>query len=156
MRRALAFPVALLAAGVVAGCTRPALSEEDYQRRATEICAETERRERALGQPRTDAEVVPLLRRVRAVHRRETERIAQLNPPLDWEERHDEAVKIGINEDRTAERLIREIERSPSPHAELLRRREEFRRAGGHYGRRVRRRADIPGCAPRRSRSLLP
>jgi hypothetical protein len=156
MPRTTTIVVAALAAAAAAGCTRPALSDEDYQRRTAEICAETERSERALGEPRTDADVVPLLRRVRALHRRETERIARLNPPLDWEERHNEAVEVGVDEDRAAQRLIVRLERSPRPRAELLRSRDEWRRLGVHYGRRLTRRGGVPGCAARRSRSLLP
>ena len=155
MRRAAAV-LALGLAAVAAGCTRPELSEDEYQRRAAEICADTERRERALGDPRTDAEVVPLLGRVRALHRRETERIARLNPPVDREKEHDRAVRIGRDEDRMAERLIDRLRRSPTPRADLLRSRTEWRSLGRHYGRRVRREGRLPGCVDRRSTSLLP
>ena len=155
MRRA----AALLSLGLLAlaaGCTRPELSEEDYQRRAADICAETEQGERALGEPRSDAEVIPLLGRVRALHRRETERIARLNPPVDREKEHDRAVRIGRAEDRMAEELIDRLRRSPTPRAELMRNRAEWRSLGRHYGRLVRREGRLPGCVGRRSKSLLP
>jgi hypothetical protein len=129
MRRAT-FPCAL-AALLLVGCSRPETPRLDYRRQTNAICAATVQQVRALPQPRSDAELLAVLRRLRAINRRMTERIAVLDaPPGDRPERRQDAVvDIGLRTDKAAQKLIEALSRSGQPQRELDRRRPTLRRA---------------------------
>ena len=123
--------VCALAALLLAGCSRPDTPRLEYRRQANAICAAAAQQVRALPQPRSDAELLAVLRRLRAINRRMTERIAVLDaPPGDRaEHRQDAVVDIGLRTDKAAQKLIETLPRSGQPQRELDRRRPALRRA---------------------------
>jgi hypothetical protein len=129
MRRA-ALPCAL-AALLLAGCSRPELTRNEYAKRTHAICADAVRQVQALPPLRSDAEIVATVRRVRAINRRMTGRIAALDPPPGDrpERRQDAIVDIGLRTDIAARHLIEALTKSPNPRRELDRRRPALRRA---------------------------
>jgi len=122
-RRPVPALVLLVVAGLVAaGCTRPALSRQEYRARVTGYCAQAQAEQRALP-PATDrAALLVRLRRLRAVNRRLTNRIARLNPPIGTDRSHDSAINVGLRTDRLLGRLTAALKTSPDPAAELARR----------------------------------
>ncbi len=104
--------LAVLAAVALAGCTRPAQAEQ-----------------RRLPAAADRATLLARLRRLRAINRRLTNRIARVNPPIGTDRSHDSAINIGLRTDRTLGRLTAAVKTSPDPAAELARRRPELVRA---------------------------
>src|SRR3981189_2055978 len=92
----------VLAAVAIADATRPALTRPAAADRPTPL---------------------PRLRRLRAINRRLTDRIARVNPPIGTDRSHDSAINIGLRTDRELGRLTLALKRSPDPAAELARRR---------------------------------
>ena len=115
--------LAVLAAVVLAGCTRPALSRQDYRARVTGYCAAAQAEQRALPAVTDRATLLARLRRLRAINRRLTNRIARVNPPIGTDRSHDSAINIGLRTDRALGRLTAALKTSPDPAAELARRR---------------------------------
>src|SRR6266516_284025 len=101
--------LAILAAVALAGCTRPALSRQDYRAR---------------------------VRRLRAINRRLTNRIARVNPPIGTDRSHDSAINIGLRTDRALGRLTAALKTSPDPAAELARRRPALVQAAANDAHR--------------------
>src|SRR6266480_4372031 len=97
--------LAILAAVALAGCTRPALSRQDYRARVTGYCATAQAEQRALPAATDRAALLIRLRRLRAINRRLTNRIAQLNPPIGTDQSHDKAINIGLRTDRVLGRV---------------------------------------------------
>lgn len=136
----------LLALLVLAGCARPALRRQEYRSRATRVCAEAQTAQRAIPAATDRATLLAGLRRLRAINRRMTNGIAALNPPIGTDKSHDAAVEIGLRTDRTLGALTLALRRSPSPAAELARRRPALARAAAvdaHRWARLR----LHGCA---------
>jgi hypothetical protein len=153
MRRA-ALPCAL-AALLLAGCSRPELPRREYAKRTQAICADAVRQVQALPAPRSDAEIIATVRRLRAINRRATERIAALDAPPGNrpERRQDAVVDIGLRTDFAAGELLEALTKSPHPRRELDRRRPALRRAAtsdGHAWARGR----LRGCAAGPTRAL--
>ncbi|MDX6668628.1 MAG: hypothetical protein QOK04_2008, partial [Solirubrobacteraceae bacterium] len=98
--------------------------------------------------PRSDAEIVATVRRVRAINRRTTERIAALDAPpgARAELRQDSVVDIGLRTDFAAGELLEALSRSPQPRRELERQRPALRRAAANEAR-VWARARLRRCA---------
>lgn len=121
----------LLAAIVLAGCSRPETPRPEYRRLTRAICLDAVRQVRALPRPRSDAELLTVLRRLQAINRRMTERIALVDPPDGQrpELRQDAAVDIGIRTNATVRELIESLQASAQPRRELVRRRTTLRRA---------------------------
>src|SRR6266550_2076961 len=115
--------LAILAAVALAGCTRPALSRQDYRARVTGYCAAAQAEQRALSAVTDRATLLARLRRLRAINRRLTNRIARVNPPIGTDRSHDSAINIGLRTDRALGRLTVALKTSPDPAAELARRR---------------------------------
>jgi hypothetical protein len=113
----------LAGAVVLAGCTRPALSRQDYRARVTGYCERAQAAQRALPAASSRDALLTRLRRLRAVNRRLTNRIARLNPPIGTDRSHDSAINIGLRTDRLLGRLTTALKTSPDPAAELARRR---------------------------------
>jgi hypothetical protein len=118
----------LLAALAVAGCTRPALSRQDYRARVTHYCVQAQAAQRALPSATDRGTLLTRLRRLRAINRRLTNRIAQLNPPIGTDRSHDSAINVGLRTDRVLGQVTRALRTSPDPAAELARRRPELAR----------------------------
>jgi hypothetical protein len=112
----------VLAAVAVAGCTRPALSRQDYRARVTGYCATAQAHQRALPAATDRAALLTRLRRLRAINRRLTNQIARVNPPIGTDRSHDSAINIGLRTDRELGRLVVALKSSPDPAAELARR----------------------------------
>ena len=126
------FPaLCLLAAIVLAGCSRPETPRPEYRRLTRAICLDGVRQVRALPRPRSDAELITVLRRLQAINRRMTERIALLDAPEGQrpELRQDAAVDIGIRTNATLRELIESLRASRQPRLELERRAAALRRA---------------------------
>jgi hypothetical protein len=121
--------LAVLAAVALAGCTRSALSRQDYRARVTGYCATAQAEQRGLPAATDRATLLAGLRRLRAINRRLTNRIARVNPPIGTDRSHDSAINIGLRTDRALGRLTAEVKTSPDPAAELARRRPELVRA---------------------------
>jgi hypothetical protein len=115
--------LAVLAAVALAGCTRPALSRQEYRARVTGYCATAQAEQRALPATTDRTALLARLRRLRAINRRLTNRIARLNPPIGTDRSHDSAINIGLRADRALGRLTVALKTSPDPAAELARRR---------------------------------
>jgi hypothetical protein len=113
----------LMAAVALAGCTRPALSRQEYRARVTGYCARAQADQRALPAPTSRDALIIRLRRLRAINRRLTNEIARLNPPIGTDRSHDSAINIGLRTDRALGRLTAALKASPDPAAELARRR---------------------------------
>jgi hypothetical protein len=128
LRRARRCLPALVVLGAVtlAGCTRPALSRQDYRARVTGYCATAQAEQRALPAATDRAALLVRLRRLRAINRRLTNRIAQVNPPIGTDGSHDRAINIGLRTDRALGRLTVALKHSPNPAAELAHRRPEL------------------------------
>jgi hypothetical protein len=107
--------------GVLLGaCTRPALSRSEYRSRVGALCGEAKRALGALALPRAaPTGLVVSLRRLRAINRRLTNRIAVLDPPLGTDRSHDAAIAIGQRTDRALGRLTAALAGSASPAREL-------------------------------------
>jgi hypothetical protein len=119
-------PVATLALAAVVllvGCTRPALSRQDYRARVTAYCARARAEQAALPAAAGRTALLTRLRRLRAINRALTNRIARLNPPIGTDRSHDRAINIGLRTDRTLGQLTVALKHSPDPAAELARRR---------------------------------
>jgi hypothetical protein len=123
-------PLVALAALVLAGCSRPVMPDAEYAKRTRAICGDAVRQVQALPTPRSDAEIGATVRRVRAINRHVTERIATLDTPRGAraEHRQDGAVDIGLRTDAAARRLLHALAKSPQPRRELERRRPALRR----------------------------
>jgi hypothetical protein len=119
----------VLTALALAGCTRPALSRQDYRARVTGYCATAQASQRALPAATNRAALLTRLRRLRAINRRLTNQIAQVNPPIGTDRSHDNAINIGLRTDRALGRLTVALKTSPDPAAELARRRPSLTRA---------------------------
>src|SRR6478672_674838 len=119
----------LLTAVVVAGCTRPALSRQEYRTRVTGYCASAQSEQRTLPAATDRAALLTRLRRLRAINRSLTNRIARVNPPIGTDRSHDSAINIGLRTDRALGRLTVALKTSPNPAAELTRRRPDLARA---------------------------
>ena len=119
----------LVTAVVLAGCTRPALSRQEYRARVTGYCATAQAHERALPAATDRATLLTRLRRLRAINRRLTNQIARVNPPIGTDRSHDSAINIGLRTDRALGRLTVALKTSPNPAAELARRRPDLARA---------------------------
>ena|SRR2546421_1885342 len=115
--------LAVLALLTVAGCTRPALSRQKYRARVTGYCTAAQAAQGALPAATDRAALLTRLRRLRAINRRLTNRIAQLNPPIGTDQSHDKAINIGLRTDRVLGRITAALKTSPDPAAELARRR---------------------------------
>ncbi len=105
----------LLAGTLLSACTRPALSRSEYRGRVTALCAATQRSLAALPRPGSATQLVPTLRRVRAINRRFTTRLAVLDPPLGTDRSHDAAIAIGQRTDRSIGRLTARLKGSTAP-----------------------------------------
>jgi hypothetical protein len=119
----------LVTAVVLAGCTRPALSRQEYRARVTGYCATAQAHQRALPAATDRATLLTRLRRLRAINRRLTNQIARVNPPIGTDRSHDSAINIGLRADRALGRLTVALKTSPNPAAELARRRPDLARA---------------------------
>jgi hypothetical protein len=119
----------LLTAVVLAGCTRPALSRQEYRTRVTGYCATAQSEQRTLPAATDRAALLTRLRRLRAINRSLTNRIARVNPPIGTDRSHDSAINIGLRTDRALGRLTVALKTSPNPAAELARRRPDLARA---------------------------
>jgi len=119
----------LLTAVVLAGCTRPALSRQEYRTRVTGYCATAQSELRTLPAATDRAALLTRLRRLRAINRSLTNRIARVNPPIGTDRSHDSAINIGLRTDRALGRLTVALKTSPNPAAELARRRPDLARA---------------------------
>jgi hypothetical protein len=119
----------LVTAVVLAGCTRPALSRQEYRARVTGYCATAQAHQRALPAATDRATLLTRLRRLRAINRRLTNQIARVNPPIGTDRSHDSAINIGLRTDRALGRLTVALKTSPNPAAELARRRPDLARA---------------------------
>src|SRR5436190_24106891 len=128
--------LAVLGAITVAGCTRPALSRQDYRGRVTAYCATAQAEQRALPAATDRATLLARLRRLRAINRRLTNRIARVNPPIGSDRSHDSAINIGLRTDRALGRLTADLKTSPNPAAELARRRPDLARAATNNAHR--------------------
>jgi hypothetical protein len=119
------------AALALTGCSRPATPRFEYQRKTAAICADTVHQVRALPAPRSDAEIVTVVRRLRTINRHMTQRIAVLDPPPGDrpERRQDGIVDSGLRTDGVARELLEALTRSSQPRHELERRRPALRRA---------------------------
>jgi hypothetical protein len=128
----------LLVAFVVAGCSRPATPRLEYQKQTQAICVDTVREVRALPAPRSDAEIVAVVRRLREINRSMTKRIAVLDPPPGdrHERRQDYIVDIGLRTDAAARELLELLATSSQPRRELERRRPALRRTAIREGHR--------------------
>ena len=115
--------LAVLVAVALAGCTRPALSRQDYRARVTGYCAAAQAEQRALPAVADRAALLARLRRLRAINRRLTNRIARVNPPIGTDRSHDSAINIGLRTDRALGRLTAALKTGPDPAAELAGRR---------------------------------
>jgi hypothetical protein len=115
--------LAVLASVLVAGCTRPALSRQEYRTRVTAYCARAQAEQAALPAATSRAALLTRLRRLRAINRALTNRIARLNPPIGTDRSHDKAINIGLRTDRALGRLTATLKTSPDPAAELARQR---------------------------------
>jgi hypothetical protein len=113
----------VLATLALAGCTRPALSRQDYRTRVTDYCARAQAEQRTLPAANDRATLLVRLRRLRAVNRLLTNRIARVNPPIGTDRSHDSAINIGLRTDRALGQLTVALKHSPNPAAELARRR---------------------------------
>ena len=71
--------LALVGAVVLAGCTRPALSRQEYRARVTGYCARAQAAQRVIPAATSRDALLTRLRRLRAVNRRLTNQIARLN-----------------------------------------------------------------------------
>jgi hypothetical protein len=120
-RRCLPALTALAAVALV-GCTRPALSRQDYRVRVTGYCATAQAAQRGLPAATDRAGLLAHLRRLRAINRRLTNQIAQVNPPIGTDRSHDSAINIGLRTDRALGRVTVAVKTSPDPAAELARR----------------------------------
>ena len=110
----------LLAATLLSGCTRPALSRSEYRSRVTALCAAAQRSAAALPAPATPTQLASTLRRLRAINRSLTNKITVLDPPLGTDRSHDAAVAIGLRTDRLVGRLTARVRASAMP-AQVLR-----------------------------------
>ena len=119
----------VLTALALAGCTRPALSRQEYRARVTGYCATAQASQRALPAATDRAALLTRLRRLRAINRRLTNQIAQVNPPIGTDRSHDNAINIGLRTDRTLGRLTVALKTSPDPAVELARRRATLAQA---------------------------
>jgi hypothetical protein len=128
-RTAPAAALVLALVALLAGCTRPALSRQEYRARVTAYCARAHAEQAALPAPTDRAALLTRLRRLRAINRALTNRIARLNPPIGTDRSHDKAINIGLRTDRTLGRLTATVRTSPDPAAELARRRPELQAA---------------------------
>ncbi len=143
----------LLAAIAVAGCTRPALSRQEYRARVTGYCATAQAEQQTLPAATDRAALLTRLRRLRAINRTLTNRIARVNPPIGTDRSHDSAINIGLRTDRALGRLTAALKTSPDPAAELARRRPTLARAAtndAHRWAKLR----LKGCVGGPSRSL--
>src|SRR2546429_2812071 len=113
----------LLTALVLAGCTRPALSRQEYRARVTGYCARAHADQGTLPARANQGALLTRLRRLRAINRRLTNEIARLNPPIGTDRSHDSAINIGLRTERVLGRLTAALKTSPDPAAELARRR---------------------------------
>lgn len=145
-RRDRALALGLVVASVFAGCTRPALKRPVYRMRANAICAKALARQRALPPAASDAAVLPTLRRLRAVNRRLTNRIAQLDPPLGTDHSHDAAIHAGVLQDRFLGRLAASLHGVPQPLRRLRAQRPTLLAAGASFQHRWAR-LHLPECA---------
>src|SRR5436309_5209491 len=123
--------LAVLVLLFVAGCTRPALSRQEYRARVTRYCAAAQAAQRALPAATDRAALLTRLRRLRAINRRLTNRIAQLNPPIGTDRSHDRAINIGLRTDRTLGLVTLALKTSADPAAALARRRPALALAAG-------------------------
>src|SRR5436305_1661715 len=89
LRPCRTLPRAALALLTLAGCTRPALSRQEYRARVTGYCTAAQTAAGALPAATDRAALLTRLRRLRAINRRLTNRIAQLNPPIGTDQSHD-------------------------------------------------------------------
>ena len=99
------------------------------------------------------ANLLTRLRRLRAINRRLTDRIARVNPPIGTDRSHDSAINIGLRTDRELGRLTLALKRSPDPAAELARRRPALATAAtsdAHRWAQLR----LKGCVGGPSQSL--
>ena len=141
--------VLLAATALLAGCNRPALKPREFRAQVNAICADALQRQRALQIPARGPDALPGLRRLRAIGRQETNRIAALNPPLGYDTRHDRIVDAAVREDEATGRLIRALERDPQARGELPQRRVLRRQAA--RSARIMRRQRLFTCARRRA-----
>src|SRR5437763_662966 len=110
--------LALVSAVVLAGCTRPALSREEYRARVTGYCARAQAAQRVIPAATSRDALLTRLRRLRAVNRRLTNQIARLNPPIGTDRSHDSAINIGLRTDHLLGRLTAALKTSPDPTTE--------------------------------------
>jgi hypothetical protein len=138
-----------LLALVLTGCSRPVNPLPKYRRETARICADAVHQLRALPTTQTNADLIAVVRRVRAINRRMTERIAALDAPRGTrgEQRQNTAVDIGVRMDIEARELLKVLVRSPQPRRELERRRRALRRAAG---------SDLQAWAKARLRACAP
>ena len=140
--------LALVGAVVLAGCTRPALSRQEYRARVTGYCARAQAAQRVLPAATSRDALLTRLRRLRAVNRRLTDQIARLNPPIGTDRSHDSAINIGLRTDRLLGRLTAALKTS-----ELARRRPALvREATGDAHRWAKLR--LKGCVGGPSQAL--
>ena len=145
--------LALVGAVVLAGCTRPALSRQEYRARVTGYCARAQAAQRVLPAATSRDALLTRLRRLRAVNRRLTDQIARLNPPIGTDRSHDSAINIGLRTDRLLGRLTAALKTSPDPATELARRRPALvREATGDAHRWAKLR--LKGCVGGPSQAL--
>src|SRR6266550_240507 len=97
--------LALAGAVALAGCTRPALSRQEYRARVTGYCARAHADQGTLPARANQGALLTRLRRLRAINRRLTNEIARLNPPIGTDRSHDNAINIGLRTDRALGRL---------------------------------------------------
>ena len=128
--------LALVGAVVLAGCTRPALSRQEYRARVTGYCARAQAAQRVIPAATSRDALLTRLRRLRAVNRRLTNQIARLNPPIGTDRSHDSAINIGLRTDRTLGRLTAALKTSPDAAAELARRRPALVQAAANDAHR--------------------
>src|SRR3981189_1934240 len=107
--------LALPATVVLAGCTRPALSRQEYRSRVTGYCATAQAGQRALPAATDRAALLTRLRRLRAINRRMTNQIARVNPPIGTDRSHASAINIGLRTDRPLGRLTVALKTSSNP-----------------------------------------
>lgn len=101
-RRPLAGLAAIGAVALIAGCggdSDSSLSAEDFRTQADAICADTDRQIDALSEPSSADQVLTFLRAGLPIQQEQLDRLRELDPPDDLQDRYDEA--LGLLEQQT-------------------------------------------------------
>jgi predicted small lipoprotein YifL len=146
MRRSLLIALACLLALAGCGGDDP-LSTDEYRQQARTICTDAERASDAVRPPTraTPAAIADYFKRILEVNDRTTNRFAELEPPSELEDAHEDALqanRAGVEEVR---KLVDELEKGGDPTAVLQDAPERLQRFV-ERSRQAARRLGVPEC----------